>query len=643
MGSMLRCTSYAASLARPCWDEPDLGLCATYSRFTPAIGSLGAKVLLLAVLRSQAFIPKTTQFSSSPLRSERPRQSKSADDRPPFVPGYRLQPAADAMAKVKREDARAMPKAGRCPTDAQKKRQAADWRDSDPFSLVQDTDYVSPKRARQRPAEEDEAPLKSSIGYNPSGATGYTLKVNGKETPIYKCAISGFEHLFTTELQQAQPTADLQPKRTPGIRPPDLRNSQLPRPREKKTSATPRGVKRSRVLPRADDGDDEDDQPVSRRSRPKTLYINDIDALKAFYHTRLKELTMKPLRQIATAWVRELSPKRQTNYGRYHGFTPATAPEGEKSAPWWPRDIPYLEPAHLKLQYLIPLTIDIMLVHRKIDAEHGKRGKAWIKTLRKRAINSVDDTSNDNFSSSADPTFNRAMKERALTKILPSLFDIAEAHEDYVVQYELFEGSGNEDPGEGKEVSWEPVPRPDRSLRKKARLAPSATPAHQPELTHDSEASGDETEADESMANSTFSSFQSWSNEEDAKSTRAPSPDPAHYRTPRTTSTIPHAAFSQNMSRLRLSDGSDAKSTVDDDEAVQYFGMKYRPTGAFQPVDMMPFPNPASYHPDLGGSMFPQPQQLQPHPIQPFPSAVYPAYITASFLSSYAGSDSFTA
>lgn len=206
----------------------------------------------------------------------------------------------------------------------------ADW--------SQDVEHNSPIVIDDDDEEEAPPPYKTSI------STTYTLKGDGEERPIYRCALPGFEHLYSTQPTQAA----VYPLGANG----GHGHQQLRSSKKSTPDAAPHGVKRTRCRARSSDhdGDDEDDQPVSARSRPNTLYINDINALMAFYAVRLKELTMKPLRQIVTAWVRELSPKRQTTYGRYHGFTPATAPEGEKSAPWWPRDIPYLEPAHLKLQ-----------------------------------------------------------------------------------------------------------------------------------------------------------------------------------------------------------------------------------------------------------------------------------------------------
>ena len=52
------------------------------------------------------------------------------------------------------------------------------------------------------------------------------------------------------------------------------------------------------------------------------------------------------------------------------------------------------------------------------------------------------------------------------------MFDIAKAHEDYIIRYELYEGTGNEDPGYGTRVLWEDIPhlkiersRPGKGVR----------------------------------------------------------------------------------------------------------------------------------------------------------------------------------
>lgn len=75
-----------------------------------------------------------------------------------------------------------------------------------------------------------------------------------------------------------------------------------------------------------------------------TFYIGDIDALKEFLTRRFDELTMKPLRGIATHWIKLIEPRRLGDWGKYHEMKPSEA----ETPPWWPQDVVYKEPSHLK-------------------------------------------------------------------------------------------------------------------------------------------------------------------------------------------------------------------------------------------------------------------------------------------------------
>lgn len=61
---------------------------------------------------------------------------------------------------------------------------------------------------------------------------------------------------------------------------------------------------------------------------------------------------MKPMRDVVTAWVKRLEPKRQKKFGPYQRYDLDARSEKAKSVkpPWWPADIPYVEPSHLKLE-----------------------------------------------------------------------------------------------------------------------------------------------------------------------------------------------------------------------------------------------------------------------------------------------------
>lgn len=136
----------------------------------------------------------------------------------------------------------------------------------------------------------------------------------------------------------------------------------------------------------------------------------------------------------------------------------------------------------------------MMLVHRKID--EIKRKGPWISKLRDVAKFTVQTTSADHFSSSKGAAHSEEMKKRALEQILPSIFEVAQAYEDHIMQYNLIEGSGNKDPGRGRHHTWKPIPRPVRRQQPK-RPRRTAGSERAQETVH--EASGDETEPDDAM------------------------------------------------------------------------------------------------------------------------------------------------
>ncbi|CAI6333421.1 unnamed protein product [Periconia digitata] len=236
------------------------------------------------------------------------------------------------------------------------------------------------------------------------------------------------------------------------------------------TPSTTRSVARPKVprkyIREGDDDDHHKDEqggsdPHCSRLEANTLLVSDIPAVIKFYHTRFKELTMKPLRQIVTAWVKRLEPSRNRDYGPYDKtVTPATAKSGT-CPPWWPKNTPYTEPSHLKSNHLIPLAIEIMMVHRDVDEK--KRTQSWMENLEKDAIYHIDTTPDDSFSSSKEAAYHKCMKERA-TQIITNLFSIAKSHEAYI----LTEGCGSDN-----KVTWYYVPKPQRLTNRKRKRAQS--------------------------------------------------------------------------------------------------------------------------------------------------------------------------
>lgn len=96
-----------------------------------------------------------------------------------------------------------------------------------------------------------------------------------------------------------------------------------------------------------DDGDDDrDTEIIVITETARHCQMGDMKALKNFFRHRIDELTMKPVRGMVTAWIKQLEPKRLGGYGPYHRKLPAEAP-ADATPPWWPQNVPYIEPAHL--------------------------------------------------------------------------------------------------------------------------------------------------------------------------------------------------------------------------------------------------------------------------------------------------------
>ncbi|KAF1837855.1 hypothetical protein BDW02DRAFT_645047 [Decorospora gaudefroyi] len=319
------------------------------------------------------------------------------------------------------------------------------------------------------------------------------------------------------------------------------------------------------------DDDNEEEGNVIRGTTEHTrnFYIGNRRALQRFFRQRLVELTMKPLRPIVTAWIKQLEPRRLSRYGPYHKKLARTQPPGS-TPPWWPRNVPYEEPSHLDKTSLLALAVDLMLQHRVSDAP--KRREPWAEKMREQAVYAVKSTPPDQFSSSKGPGFSQRMRGRALSEILPSLFDVAQSYEDHLVQYQLYDGSGHEDPKTGKRVSWRPLARPSRQPAPKKRLRTSrGTPA--PKIESDDDASGDETEVDDTMTDSEIRRARKraqvpvpapyYSN---PPASHWQAPVPAHMAAPTvspqdmrpdSSTTTPNTSFGQSMHGLQLGESMD--------------------------------------------------------------------------------------
>ncbi|KAF1966469.1 hypothetical protein BU23DRAFT_560168 [Bimuria novae-zelandiae CBS 107.79] len=378
------------------------------------------------------------------------------------------------------------------------------------LSFVHDTDFVAPRTKPTHHEEKREWSLKRPIGY---------LTVRGREAPVF-APIPGFDHLFrpgdrdvASSWSASENRGQVQQIRSTGTA-------------QAHSSEPSRNLKRPRSPFQHDDDNshdaDEPTEPKVKAITVNTFHVGDIESLKAFYEQRFRELTMKPMRDIVTAWVKRLEPRRQQEYGPYQKYVDRRTgkPKAYRKPRWWPAEVPYVEPSHLKLPHLLPLAVDIMLVHRDAD-ERKRQLDPWIHKLLKDATYIVTSKDTEHFSSSKGSKYNETMKKRALEEIIPSLFDIAQSHEDYfyqeVFQRQGYEGSGKLGPGCGKQVSWRAYPRPDRAhawKRPRTYMKPETPPEDEP---------GYETEPDEeaiqvNCPSASFSSFNSeFSYTEDVK------------------------------------------------------------------------------------------------------------------------------
>ncbi|KAF1915361.1 hypothetical protein BDU57DRAFT_539723 [Ampelomyces quisqualis] len=276
-------------------------------------------------------------------------------------------------------------------------------------------------------------------------------------------------------------------------------------PSLKRTRSIAQRQSQPRQVREASNTEDNDDEYGEERTvkteDSKTFHVGDIEQLKIFFRNRIDELTMKPVRSMLTAWVKQLEPKRKGLHGPYHKLLPAEAPKD--TPPWWPQTVPYSEPAHLDKDGLLTLAVDILLQHRDTPADEFKRRMAWTHKLRRIAELEVEMTPAEAYSSSRNLDFSTAMKNRAEEKILPSLFDVSQSYEDHVNQYELWNYENMTKAPRGKSITWHFIPKPPKSQGNRIkRQRPAERKRAQPKPTvivESSGTSGDDTEPDDTM------------------------------------------------------------------------------------------------------------------------------------------------
>jgi hypothetical protein len=219
---------------------------------------------------------------------------------------------------------------------------------------------------------------------------------------------------------------------------------------------------------------------------------------------------------------------------------------------------------------LLTLAVEIMLQHRIIDA--AKRRGSWVQKLRITAVYAVETTSPDQFSSSKGSGFSEKMQKRALSEILPNLFEIAQLYEDHFAQYDLYEGTGNQDPMTGTRVTWQHLTRPPRQPAPRKRVRRTKAPAA-PRVESDVDASGDETERDDTATNTHLRRARGRQAQRRPQVPQNPNPTAPRQQAPVPThvtapiaqqdmryphpATTPNTSFGQSMHGLHLSDTMD--------------------------------------------------------------------------------------
>jgi hypothetical protein len=170
--------------------------------------------------------------------------------------------------------------------------------------------------------------------------------------------------------------------------------------------------------------------------------------------------------------LKALVPERQTEYGPYYKRN-VESPAGP-ALHRWPNGIQYVEPSHLPKTGVLDLAVDLILQHRNTSISIIKRKSSWTLRLRLKAEYQVNKTPRGMFPSSKDLGFSESMKACALDSVLPSMFDVVQAYEDYAVQNNVWERINDPDAHlpKGKLHSpYLPVPRPKHPLlRKRVRI-----------------------------------------------------------------------------------------------------------------------------------------------------------------------------
>ncbi|KAF1960464.1 hypothetical protein CC80DRAFT_294394 [Byssothecium circinans] len=219
-------------------------------------------------------------------------------------------------------------------------------------------------------------------------------------------------------------------------------------------------------------------EPPPKRPRPEKkmasheFRIGDVDGMKKFYYIRLGEVGINALRRIITEWVKVLEPTRLRNYGPYHKLKQYSwdfklldnkPVPNDRGPPWWPNDVPYVEPAHLPSKCLEALGVAIMFLQFS-TAEQDKEyhaGEGLISKLHNAAKYFISTLPAQEYAMGHD-AWNAVMKERALQSILPELLQVSRQYEEHIIQEGKEEGERAPSPALGKLFKYAELQKPVR-------------------------------------------------------------------------------------------------------------------------------------------------------------------------------------
>ncbi|KAF2642352.1 hypothetical protein P280DRAFT_478480 [Massarina eburnea CBS 473.64] len=284
-------------------------------------------------------------------------------------------------------------------------------------------------------------------------------------------ALPGFEHLFPPGFEASFQARPPSPSLSPSPMHSDFKTEGGATFKKTSSWTTVKRAKRPCPEPEV-----EKPPPKRARSEKKSqvheFRIGDVEGMRRFYFTRLGEVGINALRRIITEWVKVLEPTRLRNYGPYHKLKQyswdfklldSVPVPKERGPPWWPNDVPYVEPAHLPSKCLESLGVAIMFLQFS-SAEQAKEyhaGESLISKLHNAAKYFISTLPAQEYAMGHD-AWNAVMKERALQTILPELLQVARDYEEHLLQQGRDEGEREPSPALGRIFTYAELQKPVR-------------------------------------------------------------------------------------------------------------------------------------------------------------------------------------